>query len=30
MAAPTHGKNADPNKTKNSAVIERKCLKINK
>jgi len=29
MAAQTHSKNADP-KTKNSAIIERKCLLMNK
>ena len=30
IAAQTHGKNADPNKTKNSAMDERKCLIVNK
>lgn len=30
MAAQTHGKIADPNKTKISAIIERKYLKMNK
>jgi hypothetical protein len=30
MAAQTHGKIADPNKTKIRAIIERKCLNMNK
>jgi hypothetical protein len=30
MSAQTHGKNADPNKTKISAIIERNCLIENK
>ena len=30
MSAQTHGKIADPNKTKNSAMNERKCLIMNK